>query len=333
MGVTVPFAGKDLRMGPTMTKGATGTQATFRHEALFYAGQAEFLDGTTSFIEEGLAAGEPILAVVSAEKIRLLRSALGDKADQVEFADMNDVGRNPARIIPAWQRFVAHQAGESRRFRGIGEPIWAARTPDELVECERHESLLNLAFADAPAWWLLCPYDQASLPGAVLREAERSHPVLWRDGRHVQSTVYTGLSSMAQPFDRPLPEPDARPEEMRFGERDLAAVRRFAARHAATVGLEGQRAADLVLAVNELASNSLRHGGGAGLLRVWSLPESVVCEVRDAGRIEDPLVGRRIPAASQEGGFGTWLVTQVCDLVQVRTFSSGSVVRIHMSRR
>jgi anti-sigma regulatory factor (Ser/Thr protein kinase) len=317
----------------TATRGATRAESAFRHEALFYGGQAEFLDGTISFMQDGLDAGEPTLAVVSAEKIRLLRSALGGRADQVQFADMNDVGRNPAWIIPAWQRFVAEQAGESGRFRGIGEPIWAARTPDELVECERHESLLNLAFADAPGWWLLCPYDQASLPRPVLDEAERNHPFLWRDGRHATSEVYTGLSSPAQPFDRPLPEPEARPDEMRFGAQDLASVRRFTGRLAAAAGLEAQRAADLVLAVNELATNSLRHGGGVGLLRMWSLPESMVCEVRDSGHIEDPLVGRRIPEASQEGGFGTWLVTQVCDLVQVRTFPSGSVVRIHMSRR
>src|SRR4051812_37253811 len=75
----------------------------FRHEALFYAGAADFVDATSAFIRDGVAAGEPVLAVVDEVKIEALREALGDEADAVVFADMADVGANPARIIPAWR--------------------------------------------------------------------------------------------------------------------------------------------------------------------------------------------------------------------------------------
>jgi hypothetical protein len=51
------------------------TVETFRHEALLYAGEVDFLTGTLPFIREGIAAGEPVLLVVSAAKIGLLRSA------------------------------------------------------------------------------------------------------------------------------------------------------------------------------------------------------------------------------------------------------------------
>jgi MEDS: MEthanogen/methylotroph, DcmR Sensory domain len=80
---------------------------TFRHEALLYDGEAGFLTGTLPFIREGVATGEPVLVVVSAARVGLLRSALGGDADRVAFADMTDVGANPARIIPAWRDFVA----------------------------------------------------------------------------------------------------------------------------------------------------------------------------------------------------------------------------------
>jgi hypothetical protein len=40
--------------------------------------------------------------------------------------------------------------------------------------------------------------------------------------------------------------------------------------------------AALVLAVDEVATNSLRHGGGRGTLRIWRDADAVVCEVRDA---------------------------------------------------
>jgi len=156
----------------------------FRHEALLYAGEAEFVGRASAFIRDGLDVGEPVLVVVGTDKIAALRDDLGDRAAEVRFADMLDVGANPARIIPAWQAFVDEHGGEERPVRGIGEPIWSGRSADELAECERHEALLNLAFVDAPAWWLLCPYDTQSLPSRVLDEARRNHPSVCDERGH-----------------------------------------------------------------------------------------------------------------------------------------------------
>jgi len=94
-------------------------------------------------------------------------------------------------------------------------------------------------------------------------------------------------------------------------------------------GLPATRAGDLVLAVNELATNSIRHAGGDGVLRMWHADDALICEVADAGRIADPLAGRRRPPSGQSGGHGLWLCNQICDLVQLRTFATGSVVRLH----
>jgi len=160
----------------TPADAAAASGAAFRHEALLYAGQREFLAGTVAFIEEGLVAGEPVLVVVDAPKIAALRDTLGGEADRVQFADMADVGRNPARIIPRWRLFVDQHLRADRPVRGIGEPIWAGRRTDELIECQAHETLLNVAFADSAGWTLLCPYDVEALKPAVVREARRSHP-------------------------------------------------------------------------------------------------------------------------------------------------------------
>ena len=308
--------------------------ARFRHDALFYAGTAEFVDRTAAFIDDSVARREPILVVVSAEKIDRLRGRLGGDPDGVRFADMAQVGQNPARIIPAWRDFVAEQASSGQRFRGIGEPIWAARSATELVECERHESLLNLAFADAPAWWLACPYDTESLAPAVLDEAKRNHPYFLDGDQRRESQTYRGLEAVATPFDEPLPEPSAAPLAYAFGAdaEPLSVVRRRVGDAAAAFGLDAARAGDLVLIVNEVATNSVRHGGGSGVLRIWEEGSSLICEVSDAGRIEDPLVGRGKPSADAGSGFGLWLANHLCDLVQIRTFSTGSVVRLHVVR-
>ena len=118
----------------------------FRHEAYLYAGPDEYRDVAASFIHEGFAADERVLVMVPGSKIDLVRSAVGPHDHRVSYADMTEVGRNPARIIPAWREFVGSSA-DGRRMRGIGEPVWAGRTPAELAECQGHESLLNLAFA------------------------------------------------------------------------------------------------------------------------------------------------------------------------------------------
>jgi len=145
----------------------------FRHEAFFYAGQAQFLEGASAFIRDAVDVGEPVLVVVSARKIDLLREQLGSAASAVRFADMADVGVNPARIIPAWADFVSeHGAGP---MRGIGEPIWAERSSEELVECQRHEALLNVAFAESSSFRLMCPYDTTALGQDVIDEACRNH--------------------------------------------------------------------------------------------------------------------------------------------------------------
>jgi anti-sigma regulatory factor (Ser/Thr protein kinase) len=302
----------------------------FRHEALMYAGIGDFLAGTVPFVRGGLEAGEPVLVVESAAKIAMLRAELGPDADIVHFADMAGVGANPARIIPAWRDFVQQHSGAGRRLRGIGEPIWKERGPVELIECQRHESLLNTAFATGDPWWLLCPYDTLALDPAVIDEARRSHPYVTDGATFRRSDDYRGLDASGAPFDAPLPEPTRPAYEMAFQVGDLVALRGLVYRHASGAGLDSSRAADLVLTVNEVATNSLRHGGGKGTLRVWQDSFALTCEVRDSGRFEHPLVDRERPTPGAAGPRGLWLANQLCDLVQIRTFATGSAVRVHM---
>ena len=319
-------------MSASSARHLDGFAETFRHEAFLYAGQDEFVDGAVSFIRGGLEAGEAILVVVTASKIGLLRGQLGGDRDEVCFADMAEVGSNPARIIPVWRDFVTESAVKGRPARGIGEPVWAERSPAELVECERHESLLNLAFGGSPAWWLLCPYDTKTLAPSVIEEAFNSHPFIMTSGVRRQSTRFRGNDEAATPFAEPLPDPPVAPYEIPFDAGHVPAVRGFVTKQAVEAGLGGTRASDFALAVHELATNSIRYGGGQGVLRLWRLPDAIICEVRDNGRIEHPLAGRELPTPDQDGGRGLWLVNQLCDLVQVRVLPEGNVVRVHMRR-
>jgi anti-sigma regulatory factor (Ser/Thr protein kinase) len=304
--------------------------ANYRHEALFYSGEADFLGRTEPFIRGAVENDEPVLVAISRTKIERLRALIGRMEDKVRFVDMAEVGSNPVRIIPVWREFVDEHAESGVRLRGIGEPIWAERSPEELVECERHEALLNLAFADASPLWLLCPYDVESLHQSVVREAERNHPYLERNGEHQVSPAFRGLEDIAAPFDQPLPPAPASAERRFFSSAgDLADLRRFVAASASRFGLGEKRVTDLVLSADEIATNSLKHGGGSGTLKIWRDHPAIICEVQDAGRLDAPLAGRVKPKGEAGSGFGLWLAGQLCDLVQVRAFREHSVVRLH----
>jgi anti-sigma regulatory factor (Ser/Thr protein kinase) len=295
----------------------------FSHEALLYEGPDGLLAGTLPFIREGLERDEPVLVAVGASTIARLRELLGRDAKRVEFVDMAVLGHNPARIIPAWHDFLARH--DDRAVRGIGEPIWAGRSAAELVECQLHEALLNVAFADAQDFRLLCPYDVAALDESVVHEACCSHPRV-NDG---PSRAFRDAELLLAPFESPLPPPPAQARLLGFELDTVAEVRRLT-RECAT-DLEPDRADDLVLAVGELAGNSIRHGGGRGILRIWRDSGSLVCEVRDRGRIRDPLAGRHVPDAEWLSGRGLWIANAVCDLVQVRSTGQGTAVRVHMA--
>jgi anti-sigma regulatory factor (Ser/Thr protein kinase) len=301
----------------------------FSHEAVFYEGPRGFVGEVAPFVREGVDNGEPVLVMVTADKIELLKVELGGAAQRVTFADMAEEGRNPGRIISAWNEYAEGYLAEGRRLRGVGEPIWAGRGPDEMVECQLHESLLNLAFSDADGFRLLCPYDTGALPPAVIDEARRSHPLILDGDSVLESGRYRGLAGSAVAMDA-LPTPRSASEEWGFQQTNLAATRRFVSTRASDAGLGEDRIEDLVLAVSEAATNSVRYGGGQGVVRIWHERGALICEIRDRGRIDQPLVGRRRPAPGSSGGHGLWMANQLCDLVQIRTRRNSTVVRLHM---
>jgi anti-sigma regulatory factor (Ser/Thr protein kinase) len=308
----------------------------FRHEALLYAGDEQFVTATAQFAREGLGGGEAVLVAVIEPRASMLRAELAIDAPELEFLDMAEVGRNPARIIPAWQEWVERNTVAGRAFRGIGEPVWAARTRTEIVECQRHEQLLNTAFDPGPAWSLLCPYDVSTLPPDVIERASHTHPAIVSDGTTHPSASYPHEDLLAeQMFAAPLPDAGPALCELWFDIDDLSRLRAAVQRCAPALRLDARRVPEFVLVVSELAANSISYGGGKGRLRLWQDGRHAVCEVQDEGLISDPLVGRRKPEPRERvGGAGLWTVNQLCDLLLIRsTRERGTTVRAYMAAR
>jgi anti-sigma regulatory factor (Ser/Thr protein kinase) len=139
-------------------------------------------------------------------------------------------------------------------------------------------------------------------------------------------------SSLEVPGE-PLPEPRPPFETMAFSDGMLRAVRQWVADRGRAAGLDAFRIADLVLAVNELAANTIRHATGSGTLRLWCEDERLVCEVRDQGHMPDPMIGHRLPDDAPATSRGLYLVNRICDRVEVRSSTEGTSVRVHMDRR
>ncbi|MGI5404499.1 anti-sigma factor RsbA family regulatory protein [Streptomyces sp. CA-135486] len=305
-----------------MTHGAE----SFVHPALFYRGSQEYLAGTVPFIQEGLAAGEPVAVAAPGSNLELLRAELGESAEAVRFIDMKEAGRNPGRIIPKVLRAFA-DAHPTGRVRIIGEPIWPGRTPDEYPACVQHEALINIAFRERDVT-IVCPYDAAGLDAAVLADAYATHPVVVDGGREEHSDTYDpdrAVAAYNQPLARPL-----RAHAFTFDAERLPDARDFAVERAQHLGLAGKRLGDFALAVAELTTNSVVHGGGSGSLWVWGEGGQVLCEVRDSGQLTDPLAGRRPPLRDQLGGRGLLMVNYLTDLVRVHTSPEGTAIRFHL---
>jgi hypothetical protein len=301
----------------------------YQHEAFFYQGDQEFLAGTVPFVREGVRQGQPVMVAVIESRLNLLRDALGNDGDDVHFVDMGRMGANPAKIIPAWQGFIDEHADAGTPIRGIGEPIWQGRRPEELVECQLHEALLNVAVDPDMPFWLSCPYDTTALGPDVLAEAHRSHPTLVGVAAGYRgSTTYGGLHHVDEIFRGDLPQPAVLPDRLGFRSDGLGAVRELVSRRGAEAGLSPSRVRGLVVAVTEFAAHGVLHGGGEGVLRLWREPGALICEVADRGYIDDPLVGRRDPDDGDDADRAVWLANEVCDLAQVRSTSEGTTFRV-----
>lgn len=298
---------------------------TFVHEALFYRNRDELERSVRGFLRDAADAGEPVLAALPQTNLEWLRDAVADGPTEVRFENMNEVGRNPSRLLPIYQDWIADREGHGQV---ISESMWPGRSYAETAECLRLEALLNVALARSGATFL-CPYDAANLESEVLIGAELTHPQL-RDATGTRpSERFVDPVELSRGDNWPQQEPAQPVSEHRFAG-DLGSLRRAIREDPRLGGLSRERRDDVVFVVNEAATNVLRHSDGPGTARIWNEGRSVVSEVSSASPLADPLAGRRRPAPDAASGRGLWLINQVCDLVELRSGDTGTTLRMHV---
>ena len=299
-----------------------------KHVAFFYPDQASYRTEILRFVSSGMGMGEPTLIALPGNEAERIADQLAAEPGELLCIDMNDLGRNPARIIPALRAFVDKHVGQPVRL--VEEPVWPGRSAAEANEAIRGDALINLALTGTRAS-VLCPFDVSSLPARIILGARQTHPEHLDSGPNAAAFRQTRVPwQIPAGYDDPLPPPPATAESIWY-DNDLSVVRGLVERHARRSGLDRSRASDLVLSVSEVAANTLEHTATGGTLQVWDDDEEILCQTHDTGWITDPLAGR-VRTGPESRGHGLFVVNQVCDLVELRTGRAGTTVRLHMHR-
>lgn len=303
------------------------TEGGLSHEVLWFADEDELCAAALPFLRDGLAAGE--LVCVATGHSDVLRRALGADADRVAFFDVGEWFARPGHTFAAYQRFIDEnlaQPGASARM--LAEAVWTDRSRAELVEWQRFESAINVAFADAPLH-VTCCYDRRRAPADVQTGAAQTHPSVRGDGRHANPAYVapeTFIDQLERDGELPAPPPSAAAMTVNG---NLGDLREFVRAAAARTPVPADRADDAVLVVNELATNLLRHSGAYGELLTWASDDRLVCELRDpTGSRPPPLAGYTRPDPQQANGCGLPLVRQLADLVNITHDDHSSTVRV-----
>lgn len=289
------------------------------HVAVPYSAPDELASRLAPVVVDSLAAGAPVLAVLDTPERAALSAMVGTDADRIEFADPRHVHAVPAFTVAVrWAR-LARRSADARAVV-VGQHV---DLPDRGPEhWARLDIALNVAIDGLPVT-VLCACGQA------VRGVEQTHPLLLTASGTRRSAQYRSPPEAVVDYPPP-PPPDLGPPDvdLAFTPTGLSALRRRVTASAATARVDPERAADLVLAVNELASNSVEHGPGAGRLRMWVGPGTVTVEIADGGRVDIPFPGLVLPPPGGARGRGLWLASELTDVLQVWSDEAGTVSRV-----
>jgi anti-sigma regulatory factor (Ser/Thr protein kinase) len=293
-----------------------------RHDLLTYETDAELVERVVPFLTEGVALGDATLVVTRPADLTLLREALGDTADEVQFIDCDGHYTRPEAAIATYDATLRSLVQEGvERVRLFGE-LPACTTPEARDGWIRYEALLNVAFRRHPAW-ILCGYNASALETELLAGALRTHDHVLGEVRRPNPGYQEPSSVVAQL----APAPEAVPElhELEIGE-GATTLRAGLCRSLREAGVTQWVADGMLLAAQEILANALTHGGGSATVRIGGDTERFVCEISDHGPgLDDPMAGHLPPDPGADEGSGLWVARQATRRLDLLPTSGGGL--------
>lgn len=302
-----------------------------RHEAGFYDSDAAFRALIVPFVEEGIAAGEPVVLAYDRRKGELLRSWIA-KPGAVQFLENDGLDATPVGAIAAYRDlFAAHVAAGARRVRLSGE-LPPAGAGDRFGGWDRYESAVNVVWADFDLH-CRCLYDSSTIPPQVRDVVERTHPFLRNgEGGFEPNPRYEhpGVFVPTPPEPDPLEDGDPAVELVDV----MPAEARRAVEGLAARVLDPEDLYGLSLALSEAVTNGQLHGRPPVTVRMWADQDRVLIRVHDTGLgPNDPLVGLVPRSPGPKGaGLGLWLSQRLGVEVDLIATADGFTARLRAGR-
>ncbi|MDQ4118486.1 MAG: sensor histidine kinase [Actinomycetota bacterium] len=299
----------------------------FRHGLVQHDGPQDALERLLPPASAALERGGIVALAVSDELEGGLRERLGTEGVSA-LTPLTRAARESGQTVAAWRaRELRAMTSGGREIVVLAEHDAGLDGPDGSYWTE-YEAALNISLGGMPVTQI-CAYPQLPLHRVVADAAVANHPLLLQGSELVGNPEHRGPAEVftSMPVSAPyvLGPPDV---FLRYNTFELSRVRRAVEEAVRGSRLDTERAEDMVLAVNEIATNAVEHGSAQAELFVWASPDELVCELHDEGDLGLPLIGLAPPHPSQARGRGTWIARQLCDALHVWRDDSGTHVRL-----
>jgi anti-sigma regulatory factor (Ser/Thr protein kinase) len=285
---------------------------------------------------------DEVLLVVGDHTRTVLTGHLGESPDGVRWADPRAFYQ---RLGFAYERFRRYLAGEhraGRRVHVVAEPDLAAGVDaglraDRTAAYLAYEAICNQTYALGGSA-VTCIWDGRQQPGAVVDGVRATHSHLVTGAGRTASPHFVAPERyLAGNQGTPMgPPPGQVGLDVTVSDGDgLSALRTAVNGWATGHRFAGEALEDLVLAVVEVATNGLRHGGPPVRVRAWHHGATLITQCDDAGARPIPADAgylRPDPVTVVAGGRGLWLARQMADVVTVSSRPGLTSVRLHFPR-
>lgn len=284
----------------------TANGSPFRHSALVYESQDEYVALSVPFLREGIEAGEGAIVANTKRGLAVMREALGADAAHMTFFDVSAAYTRPARTLASYNKVYAEQLARTPSLRAVAD-VQFGFDPAESDLWMGYEAVFNHCFSHLPVW-VWCTYNGERLSDSVRDAVWRTHPEVIADEAWLSSDQYEDPEGLLRRIT-PEPVPLQGLRSIGFG-RDVEELRERLARELCTEGVPEGKTLDMLLAATEIATNAIDHGGGIEDVRVGRAEGRFVCEIVDPGEgFDDPTAGYLAP---REGvGRGLWVARQL----------------------
>jgi anti-sigma regulatory factor (Ser/Thr protein kinase) len=310
------------------------TRGRFDHAALIIDAEETIDRRLIPVLREHLRTGRPAMLVVSPTTEQVVRDRLGAAANALEWGHTDAFYQRLGFAYEAFRRYLRDQHASGRSVHVIAEPDIAtdlSAPVDRVAAYLSYEAMCNDAFVDFGCP-VTCIWDGRRHPTLVIEGVRSIHDhELTEDGRQANSSFVTARDYLAGRADVAMPEP---PEQVDLDlltstMAELADGRASVERWAATHGFSETATAQVMMAVNEVLTNALKHGVPPVRLRAWHHGTTLVVHVDDRGGRAIPADAGYRPPTPLQASRGMWVTRQFADIVLTRSTEDLTAVRMY----